>query len=73
MKPMALVGIVLLVIGIIGLAAGSISFTNKEKVVDLGPIEITADKKHTLPLPQLASGAAIVAGIVLLFAGARKA
>ena len=73
MKPMALVGIVLLIIGIIGLAAGSISFTHKEKVIDLGPLEVTADKKDTLPLPALASGAAIVAGLVLLVAGARKA
>lgn len=73
MKPMALVGIVLLIIGIIGLAAGSISFTSKEKVVDIGPLEVTADKKHTMPLPQIASGAAVVAGIVLLVAGARKA
>lgn len=73
MKPMGLVGIVLLIIGVIGIAAGSISFTHKEKVIDLGPLEVTADKKETLPLPQLASGAAIVAGIVLLVAGARKA
>ena len=73
MKPMALVGLVLIIIGVIGIAFGSISFTHKEKVIDLGPIEVTADKKDTPPLPELASGAAILAGIVLLFVGARKA
>ncbi len=73
MKPVALVGIVLLILGGVGLAVGHIPFTTKEKVVDLGPLEITADKKHDIAFPELAAGAALIAGVVLLAVGMKKA
>lgn len=73
MKGIALAGAVLIVLGIAGFAAGGISFTTKEKAVDLGPIEITTEKKHDLPIPQIAAGIAVAAGIALVVAGSRKA
>jgi hypothetical protein len=72
MKPIMIVGILLVLVGIGGLATGGFSFTTKEKVIDLGPIDVTADKKHSVPFPELASGAAILAGIVLIVMGAKK-
>ena len=44
MKPALLVGVVLIILGIAGLAFGGFSFTHKEKVIDLGPIQASADK-----------------------------
>ncbi len=73
MKGAALAGIALIAIGIIGFAVGHIGFTTKEKVVDLGPLEITADKKHDLPIPDILAGLALAAGLVIVFASSRKA
>ena len=60
------IGIVLIVLGLIGIAYGGLTFTTKEKVVDLGPIEATRDKKHTLPVPPIVGGLALLGGVVLL-------
>lgn len=50
---MRITGIVLIVVGLISLALGGISYTTKEKVVDLGPIQATAERHKTIPLPPL--------------------
>lgn len=69
---MRIIGIVLIVIGLISLALGGISYTTKEKVVDLGPIEATAERHKTIPLPPILGGLALVGGVVLLIAGSKK-
>jgi len=71
-SPMRIIGIVLIVIGLISLALGGISYTTKEKVVDLGPIEATAERHKTIPLPPLLGGLALAGGVVLLIAGSKK-
>ena len=73
MKAATIVGILLIIVGIAGLAFGGFSFTHKEKVLDVGPIEAHADKKESLPVPPLLGALAIVGGIVLLPSGARRA
>jgi hypothetical protein len=72
MKPYTLAGIILIVIGIAALAYQGITYTTREKVVDIGPIQVTADKTKTLPLPPIVGGIALVGGIVLLVVGNRK-
>ena len=72
MKTYTLIGIILIVIGIIALAYQGITYTTREKVVDIGPIQINADKTETIPLPPILGGIALVVGIVLLVAGGRK-
>lgn len=69
---MKIVGIVLIVIGIIGLAYGGISYTRREKVLDIGPIEATRETRETIPLPPVLGGLALAGGIVLLIAGSRR-
>jgi hypothetical protein len=69
---MRIIGIVLIVIGLISLALGGISYTTKEKVVDLGPIEATAERHKTIPLPPILGGLALAGGVVLLIAGSKK-
>ena len=54
MRLGTLVGIILIVLGVVGLAAGGFSFTHKEKVIDLGPIQATADKKESVAIPPVA-------------------
>ena len=72
MKPAVIVGILLIIVGIAGLAFGGFSFTPKEKVLDVGPIEAHADKKESLPVSPLLGGLAIVGGVVLLATSARR-
>jgi uncharacterized membrane protein YidH (DUF202 family) len=73
MKAATIVGILLIIVGIAGLAYGGFSYTHKEKVLDLGPIQASADKKESLPVPPLLGALAIVGGVVLLASGARRA
>lgn len=69
---MKLIGIVLIVLGIIGFVYGGFSWTRDETVLDAGPIEIQAERRESLPMTPIASGVAVVAGIVLVVAGGRK-
>ena len=72
MKTYTLTGIILIVIGIVAFAYQGITYTTREKVVDIGPIQMTAEKTKTLPLPPLVGGIALVGGIVLLVMGNKK-
>lgn len=67
------VGILLIVVGVIGLAVGGINYTRREKVIDIGPIEATAERRERIPLPPVAGGLALAAGVVLLLAGNKRA
>ena len=69
---MKIVGLLLIVIGVVVLALGGISYTKREKVVDIGPIEATAETRETIPLPPLLGGLALVGGVALLIAGSRR-
>jgi hypothetical protein len=69
---MRILGFVLIVVGVISLAIGGISYTKREKVLDIGPIEATAERQKTIPLPPLLGGLALAGGIVLVIAGSKK-
>jgi hypothetical protein len=72
MKVATLAGIILLVAGVLGFALGGFSFTRREKVLDVGPIQATAEREHRVPVSPILSGIAVVAGIGLIVVGARK-
>jgi uncharacterized membrane protein YidH (DUF202 family) len=71
MKAITVVGIVLIVLGIVALAYQGITYTSKEKVVDLGPLKVETEKQKTIPLPPVLGVLAIGAGVVLVVLGAR--
>jgi drug/metabolite transporter (DMT)-like permease len=68
---MKLIGIVLIVVGVIALAMGGFSYTTREKVLDLGPIQATTEKHHSVPLSPIVGIAALIGGIAVLAAGSR--
>ena len=72
MKANTLFAIILIAIGIVAFAYQGITYKTREKVVDLGPIQVTAEKTRTLPLPPIVGAIALVGGIVLLVMGRKK-
>jgi hypothetical protein len=74
MKPAGIFGIILIAIGIIALAYGwfgAVTYTTKENVAKLGPLQVNKENEHQLPLGPIVGGVCIVGGIVLLLAGNR--
>lgn len=71
MKPATIIGIVLILLGIVGFATGGFSFTHQHKDVDAGPIQISHDKKETVPISPILSTIALVAGAGLVAVGAK--
>ena len=63
---MKILGGILVVLGLIALLYGGVSWTRREKVLDAGPIEVTTEKKESLPISPIAGGVMLVAGVVLL-------
>jgi hypothetical protein len=61
-------GVVLIVLGLFGLAWGGFTYTTTERIVDIGPIHATRDQTHTVPLPPIAGAVALIGGIVLVVA-----
>jgi len=66
------IAIVLIAIGVVSLAYQGITYTTREKVLEVGPIKATKEKKRTIPLPPILGGLALAGGVVLLVAGARR-
>ncbi len=62
-------GMILVALGLVGLAWGGFSYTTRERVVDLGPIHASREKTHNVPLPPIAGAAALLGGIALLVSG----
>ena len=72
MKPIALLGIVLIVLGLGVLAYQGITYTSRDTIVDIGPIHATAERQKTLPLSPVLGIVAVAGGVVLLIVGVRK-
>ena len=65
-------GMILIALGLFGLAWGGFTYTTRERVVDIGPIHATRDKTHDIPLPPIAGAVALIVGVVLLVAGRKE-
>ena len=71
MKTAYLAGIILIVLGVIGLAYGGIHYTKRQRLFDAGPIHASRDKQQTIPISPLLGGIAVAGGVVLLVVGAK--
>jgi hypothetical protein len=68
---MRVVGVALIILGILALAYQGITYTTREKVVEIGPLKAEVEKQKTIPLPPILGGLALVAGFVLVVIGRR--
>ncbi|HLN84090.1 MAG TPA: DUF3185 domain-containing protein [Candidatus Binatia bacterium] len=71
-RSVMVLGIVLVVLGVLALAYQGITYTKREKILDVGPLQATADREKTIPLPPLVGGLSLAGGIALLIIGAVK-
>ena len=65
-------GFVLIVLGLLALVYGGISYSRQKTIVDLGPIKATATEQHNVPLSPIVGGIAVVSGLILLVVPRRK-
>lgn len=72
MKPTMMIGIVLIVLGIAGMVFQGVSYTTREKVVDLGGLQVTAETKKTVPIPLIVGVLALASGLGIIVATSRK-
>jgi hypothetical protein len=73
MKPIAILGLVLIVLGIGGLFISHVSWTETKPVVKVGPLEVNSQEDHTVWIPTAAGVVAVLAGLGLVFAGKKAA
>ena len=71
MTSTAIVGIILIIIGVVALAYGGLSFTTSEKVAEVGPLKLEKEKTRSVPLPPVLGGLALLGGVALLVVGRR--
>lgn len=72
MKPLVIVGILLIVLGVVALAYEGITYTRTERVIDLGPLKVDAKREKTIPLPPILGAISLVGGVALLIASRRR-
>ena len=65
-------GIILIVLGVLALAYQGIRYTTREKLIDIGPLNISTTERKTIPLPPIVGGAAVIAGIALILTDRKK-
>jgi uncharacterized membrane protein HdeD (DUF308 family) len=73
MKPIMLLGVVLVIVGVLALAYQGITYTTREKVLDLGPLKASVDKRKTILLPPIFGAGALAAGVILIVVGNKRA
>jgi uncharacterized membrane protein len=70
-KPVTLIGVALIILGVLALAYQGITYTTREKVIDLGPLQASVDKEKSIPLPPIVGALALAGGVVMVFIGSR--
>jgi uncharacterized membrane protein HdeD (DUF308 family) len=69
MSGRTIIGVALLILGIVALAYQGFSYTVPKKAVDLGPIQVTRQERHTVPLPPILGALALIGGIAVVVLG----
>jgi uncharacterized membrane protein len=72
MKTATIIGIILVVLGIVALVYQGITYTSEQTVLELGPLDVQAEERRTIPLPPILGALSLIGGIALIVAGSRK-
>ena len=69
MRQLTTIGVILIVLGLLGFVVPRITYTEETTAVDIGPVEVTTEQERSIPIPDIAAGAAVVAGVVMVVMG----
>lgn len=72
MRQLSIIGVILIVLGILGFVVQRVSFSQQETALEVGPIEVTTTRERSIPIPDIAAGVAVVAGLVMVVMGSSK-
>jgi hypothetical protein len=73
MRPLAIIGLILILLGILAFSyQGVIWVTGREQVAQIGPVEVERQKDYPVPLAPILGGVAVIGGVLLLMAGAKR-
>jgi hypothetical protein len=72
MKPLAIIGVLLILAGVAGLIVGRFTYTTEETALKAGPLVVTAEKEHSIRVPDIAGVVAVIAGGLLVIASRRR-
>ena len=72
MKPIIILGVALIVLGVVALSYQGITYTTRERIIDIGPVQATADREKTIPLLPLLGGLSLAGGIALVIVATLK-
>lgn len=72
MKPIKIIGVVLILAGFFGLISGGFSFTEETHDAKVGPVEISVKEKNCVSVPVWASAGDVAAGGAMLLLGGRS-
>jgi hypothetical protein len=68
---MRIIGVILIVAGLLGFVVSSITYTERETVLDVGPLEVQKERERTIPIGPIGSGLVLAAGVVFVIVGSR--
>jgi hypothetical protein len=72
MNVMTIIGIILIVLGVVGLIYGGITYTSSKDVVDLGAVKLQVDQQKQIPLSPIFGAGAVAVGVILMLVGRRR-
>jgi len=72
MNAKRVIGVVLVIIGIVALVRGGVFWTDRDTVIDAGPLQVTTEEREGVALPPVLGILAIVGGAILLFVPDRR-
>lgn len=72
MRSLTTIGVILAILGILGFIIPRVTFTEERTALEVGPVEVTTTQERSIPIPDIAAGAAVVVGLVLVAMGASK-
>jgi hypothetical protein len=72
MRPIMMLGVALIILGVAGLVFGGFSYTSREKVVDVGSLHVTAETRKDVPIPLIVGGVVLAGGVAVVAVGSRK-
>lgn len=72
MRSLTLIGVILVVLGIAAFVFDRVSFTDRTTAVEVGPVQVTTERERSISIPNIAAGAAVAAGLIMIVMGSRR-